>query len=287
MLKVKNLTFRYPHKAIPVFEGLDMDINSGGVYGLLGKNGAGKSTLLYLMAGLLTPGSGRVELFGVDTRQRRPQTMRDIFIVPEEFDLPPVSLKKYLRLNSQFYSNFSMEDLHRHLQTFDLDADMHLERLSMGQKKKVYMSFALACNTPLLLMDEPTNGLDIPGKASFRSFIASAMNDERAVVVSTHQVRDIQLLLDHVVIIDGSAVLLDASIPDVTRRLAFKIAHSPEQVATALYAQPSVQGMQIVTENTGSDETEVDLEMLFSMAMSHPETLRKIFPVKSKTEEQQ
>jgi len=286
MLKVKNLTFRYPHKATPVFEGLDMDIRAGGVYGLLGKNGAGKSTLLYLMAGLLTPESGKVELFGVDTRRRRPQTMRDIFIVPEEFDLPPVSLKKYLRLNSQFYPNFSMEDLHRHLQTFGLDADMHLERLSMGQKKKVYMSFALACNTPLLLMDEPTNGLDIPGKASFRSFIASAMNDERAVVVSTHQVRDIQLLLDHVVIIDGSTVLLDASMPDVTSRLSFKIAHSPEQVATALYAQPSVQGMQIVTENTGCDETEVDLEMLFSLAMSHPETLREIFPVEPKTEEQ-
>ena len=284
MLKVKNLTFCYPHKTIPVFEGLDMDIRAGGVYGLLGKNGAGKSTLLYLMAGLLTPRSGEVDLFGVNTRLRRPQTMRDIFIVPEEFDLPPVTLNKYLRLNSQFYPNFSMEDMRRHLQTFDLDTDMHLERLSMGQKKKVYMSFALACNTPLLLMDEPTNGLDIPGKASFRSFIASAMNDERAVVVSTHQVRDIELLLDHVVIIDGSTVVLDATMADVTRRLAFKIARDPQEVATALYAQPSVQGMQIVTENAGGDETEADLEMLFSLAMSHPEALRKIFHVESKTE---
>ena len=106
------------------------------IYGLLGRNGAGKSTLLYLMAGLLTPAKGRVCFNGVNTRERKPYTMSDIFIVPEEFMLPSVSLREYLKLNSHFYPRFSEEDLVRHLDTFDLTPDLNLGALSMGQKKK-------------------------------------------------------------------------------------------------------------------------------------------------------
>ena len=146
-------------------------LEKGRVYGLLGKNGVGKSTLLYLMCGLLTPKHGRVMYHGVDTRRRLPETLRDVFLVPEEFDLPAVSLVQFVELNSPFYPNFSKEDMMTYLHLFEMDWNIHLGGLSMGQKKKVFMSFALATHTSLLLMDEPTNGLDIMAKSQFRKFV--------------------------------------------------------------------------------------------------------------------
>ena len=192
------MTYCYPKAVRPVISGLDMELKPGGIYGLLGSNGAGKSTLLYLMGGLLRPQFGSVEFDGVSVWSRQPSTLADIFLVPEEFSLPSVRLDEFVRVNSPFYPRFSQEEMERYLLQFKLDPQIHLGRLSMGQKKKVFIAFALACNTSLLLMDEPTNGLDIPGKSEFRRTLVSAMSDERTVVISTHQVRDLDRVLDHV-----------------------------------------------------------------------------------------
>ena len=168
MIEVKNLFFSYGKRKQKVFDDFSLALDKGSVYGLLGKNGTGKSTLLYLMTGLLRPQAGRVLYKGVDVSMRYPLTLQDMFLVPEEFELPPVSLVSYIELNSSFYPRFSKEDMIKYLHYFEMDMDINLGSLSMGQKKKVFMSFALATNTSLLLMDEPTNGLDIPGKSQFR-----------------------------------------------------------------------------------------------------------------------
>ena len=215
MLQVENLTFSYARGKANTLSNFSLSIEKGKVYGLLGKNGAGKSTLLCLMSGLLTPKSGRVMYNDVDVRRRLPISLQDMFFVPEEFELPSVSLKSYVKCNASFYPRFSYEDMEEYLRMFGMDTDIHLGQLSMGQKKKVFMSFAFATNTSLLLMDEPTNGLDIPGKSQFRKMIAMGMSDERSIVVSTHQVRDIDRILDHVVIMNESSVLLDASVSEI------------------------------------------------------------------------
>ena len=85
----------------------------------------------------------------------------------------------------------------------------------MGQKKKVFMSFALATGTRFLLMDEPTNGLDIPSKSQFRKVIANNMTEDRTLIISTHQVHDVESLLDHIIIMNQSQLLLDASISNI------------------------------------------------------------------------
>ena len=203
MLEIKDITFSYGRHRPPVLNDFSANIRDGDIYGLLGRNGAGKSTLLYLAAGLLTPQSGHVYYNGTDTRFRRPSTLSDIFIVPEEFSLPNIRLREFLRLNSRFYPNFSLDDMRRHLDTFELESDLHLGSLSMGQKKKAFMCFALACNTSLLLLDEPTNGLDIPGKSRFRKFIVSSMTDDRTILISTHQVRDIDRILDMMLVMEN------------------------------------------------------------------------------------
>ncbi len=277
MLKVDNLTFSYSRRKPPVLDKFNLDLAPGGVYGLLGRNGAGKSTLLYLICGLLTPNSGKVTYQGVNTRLRRVATLNDMFIVPEEFSFPSISLRQYVGINSRFYPKFSQSDLESHLAKFDMPWDINLGVLSMGQKKKAYMCFALACNTSLLLMDEPTNGLDIPGKNSFRSFIASVINDERTIVISTHQVRDINSILDHIIIMDNRGTLLNESVASIAGRLLFTTTDNPAVASEALYSMPSLGGYSVILPNDGTGETDINLETLFELALSRPEALSDIF----------
>lgn len=277
MLQVENISFSYRRGKKDVLDDFSLSLEKGRVYGSLGKNGAGKSTLLYLMSGLLTPKHGKVIYHDVDVRRRLPITLQDMFLVPEEFELPAISLVSYVELNSPFYPRFSKEDMMRYLHFFEMEQDINLGALSMGQKKKVFMSFALATNTSLLLMDEPTNGLDIPGKSQFRKFIASGMSDDKTIVVSTHQVRDIDKILDHVLIMDNKHVMLDASTTDICRKLLFVESDNRELAQKALYALPSVQGNYLMLPNADGEESEINLELLFGAVLSSPGKIADMF----------
>ena len=277
MFLVEDLTFSYARGRENTLSNFSLSLEKGKVYGLLGKNGAGKSTLLYLMSGLLTPKSGRVLYHGVDVRRRLPLTLQDMFIVPEEFELPSVSLQSYVKLNAPFYPRFSEEDMKHYLALFDLNDKIHLGQLSMGQKKKVFMSFALAANTSLLLMDEPTNGLDIPGKSQFRKMIAAGMSDERTILISTHQVRDIDRILDHIVIMDNSHVMLDASVADICSRFSFVESDDRSLLSSAIYALPTLQGYLMMLPNEDDADTPINLELLFGAVLEHPERVAEMF----------
>lgn len=277
MVAVENLSFAYRKSKHAVLHDLSLTLEQGRVYGLLGTNGAGKSTLLYLMTGLLTPKSGRVLFHDTDVRRRLPITLQDMFLVPEEFELPSVSLVSYIKLNSPFYPRFSKEDMLRYLHYFDMDMDLNFGALSMGQKKKVFMSFALATNTSLLLMDEPTNGLDISGKSQFRKFIASGMADDKTILISTHQVRDIDKVLDHVLIMDDSRILLNEPTTRICEKLLFLENDSRELVASALFASPSLQGNALIVPNIGGEESEINIELLFNATLAVPGEIDKLF----------
>ncbi|MGN0049376.1 MAG: ATP-binding cassette domain-containing protein [Bacteroides sp.] len=284
MIQVKEISFAY-HRKQRVLDGFSLSLQPGRVYGLLGKNGAGKSTLLYLMSGLLVPACGQVLYRGVDVRRRLPQTLGDLFLVPEEFDLPAISLVSYIELNAPFYPRFSKEDMVTYLHLFDMNIDVHLGALSMGQKKKVFMCFALATHTSLLLMDEPTNGLDIPSKSQFRRFIASGMSDDRTILISTHQVRDIDRILDHVIIMDNRGVLLDASTADICSRFRFVESDDPALAEEAVYTLPSLQGHLMMLPNGSEAESELNLELLFGATLAHPDRMAALFHAKKEEEE--
>ena len=277
MIAVENLSFSYRKSKKAVLNDFSLSLSAGKIYGLLGKNGAGKSTLLYLMTGLLTPKTGRVMYRDIDVRRRLPVTLQDMFLVPEEFELPATSLITYVELNSPFYPNFSKEDMVRYLHYFELDMNLNLGALSMGQKKKVFMSFALATNTSLLIMDEPTNGLDIPGKSQFRKFIASGMTDDKTIIISTHQVRDIDKTLDHVVIVEDSKVLLDESIVRIGETLLFVETESRELQEKAVFVSPSIQGNFLMLPNTTNEESEINLELLFNATLAKPGEVTQLF----------
>ena len=276
MFTISNLTFSYNKRYGDLFHDFSLELNAGNVYGLLGKNGAGKSTLIYLMTGLLTPASGEVLMDGENVRKRLPKTMSDLFLVPEEFDLPRLSIKQYVSLNSPFYPRFSMEDMLRYLDIFEMggDLDVKLHALSMGQKKKVFMAFAFATNTRVLIMDEPTNGLDIPSKSQFRKLVTTCMSDDKMMLISTHQVRDISDILDHVTIIDQSRVLLNTSMADVTSRLAFRPLREGDQ---PIFVLQSPYGPLGAVPAHDCEETKVDLEMLFNATLQNPEAINQLF----------
>ena len=276
MLSINNISFSYNKRSGDLFHDFSLELNAGNVYGLLGKNGAGKSTLIYLMTGLLTPKSGEALLDGVNVRKRLPKTMSDIFLVPEEFELPRLSLKQYVDINAPFYPNFSKEDMQRYLDIFEMggDMDVKLHSLSMGQKKKVFMAFAFAANTHVLIMDEPTNGLDIPSKSQFRKLVTTGMTDDKLMLISTHQVRDISDILDHVTIIDQSRVLLNTSFADVMNKVAFRPLREGDQ---PLFVLQSPYGPLGAVPAKEGEETKVDLEMLFNATLQNPAAINQLF----------
>lgn len=136
MIKIEGVTFSYGKKA-SVFQDFSLKMEAGKVIGLLGKNGTGKSTLLYLMSGLLRPQSGSVWMKGIDVQKRLPITLEDMYLVPEEFTLPNLSLQQFVKVNAPFYPRFSQELLRTCLADFDLNEDIHLGELSMGQRKRL------------------------------------------------------------------------------------------------------------------------------------------------------
>lgn len=211
MLEIKNISFAYKGKNY-VQKDLSLTFSEGGVYGLLGKNGTGKSTLLYQMMGLLRPQQGEILVDGKNVCDRLPETMQQLFIVPEEYNMPNTTLSSYVKVLRPFYPNFDEQVLHDCLEVFDMPTEVNMQELSMGQKKKVYISLALATRTKVLLMDEPTNGLDIPAKSQFRKALARGMNDEQIIIISTHQVRDVEQLISHVTIINDNQVLMNEAL---------------------------------------------------------------------------
>ena len=278
MIKVENLSFTYPKSKHMVLHDFSFSLEAGRVYGLLGRNGAGKSTLLYLMTGLLTPKKGKIMYHDINVRSRLPMTLQDMFLVPEEFELPSISLKKYIDLNAPFYPNFSKEDMYKYLHCFEMDMDVNLGALSMGQKKKVFMSFALATNTSLLLMDEPTNGLDIPGKSQFRKFMALGMTDNKTIVISTHQIRDIDKMLDSVMIMDESRVLLNESTVHICEKLCFKESDDRSLIDKALFAVPSLHGNSLLLLNEHNEDSDINIELLFNAILAQPQKIANLFP---------
>lgn len=270
MIKIQDLSYKYSGATENVFDGLTLSFDEGKIYGLLGKNGVGKSTLLHLLSGLLMPRQGRILIDGQEPCLRQPSLQEEVFFVPDEFSLPAMSLARYVKYNVPFYPRFSQEIFRQCLQDFEIDMRSHLDKLSLGEKKRVLVSFALATQCSLLLMDEPTNGLDIPAKTLFRKLVARYMTDGQTIIVSTHQVHDVDALLDHIVILETptkrvkDSVLLDASIAELQERYAFQYRLMNEPCDDALYFEPTPQGRAVIVSNTTGEETTVNLELLFN-----------------------
>ncbi len=273
MLTVRQLNFYYPNSR-PVLKSINLDLHKGNIYGLFGKNGEGKSTLMKIMTGLLFPKSGTCALLGESTKKRNVEALQHVFFVPEDFELPSLSIATFEKVQSPFYPKFSKEQFYELIEEFKLSPANIISKLSFGQKKKVLIAFGLSTNTKVLLMDEPTNGLDIPSKSQFRKVMASAVDEGTCIVISTHQVRDLHSLINHVVILDNAHVVFNQSLETVSEGLWFGKALNPEE-PSILYSESSFGGKTILTRND-REETEVDLELLFNGVLSEPNKINTV-----------
>lgn len=279
MIRIENMSFIYPKGRRNIHTNLSLNLEENNIYGLLGKNGTGKSTLLYLIAGLLKPTKGTITMDAISdetgetvnhsTFERHPEVLRETFFVNEEYTLPPLTLDEWSNSLGGFYPTYSEEMFRQCLADFDITGNPKLTTLSMGQQKKIIISFALASGVKYLFMDEPTNGLDIPSKAQFRKVVSSCMTDERTIIISTHQVHDIEFLLDHIIIIDNDRLLLNASTGEITEKFTFEYRIPGSSMEGVIYQEPTLQGNATMAYRKSTDpETNLNLELLFNATVN-------------------
>lgn len=263
MVELNDIGFSY-NKKRPLFTDLNLQLTRGYIYGLLGKNGAGKTSLLKHISGLLYPHEGECLVFGYKARGRDPRALEDIYIIPEEFELPSASIDRYVKSNAPFYPKFSREQLDHYLAEFELLKDEKLSSMSHGQKKKFLIAFGLATNTRLLILDEPTNGLDIPSKSQFRKIMASVLDEDKLIIISTHQVRDLENLIDVVLVLDSGQIIFNHSIADISQKLRFvqdTRGFAPDEI---LYEESIGSRTAGIVKNSTETESRVDMEILFN-----------------------
>jgi len=276
MIELKNISFYY-NKKKPLFKDLTLSIETGKIYGLLGKNGAGKTTLLKNIAGLSFVKSGSSTVFGIESKLRKTEMYEGIFFLPEEVWLPDTTVKNYLKMYSTSWPDFNYDFFSYCLEEFEIKADSKLKNMSFGQRKKTAISFALATQSRLLILDEPTNGLDIPSKGKFRKLVTEIMNENRTIILSTHQVRDLETLIDTIIVLENSEILLNNNVEAICEMLYFKIMSSIENRNDVLYSDFTPRGYSAIMKNTTNEDSKIDLETLFNFCTQNPSGIKEIF----------
>lgn len=273
MVTIKDLSFSYG--ANPVLKNISMELLPGRIYGLLGENGVGKTTLLTLLCGLKKPQAGSIDISGFKPSDRKPEMLSDIYYLSDE--VMEISMKPMeFALNyGKFWNNFSMETFSQLLTIFEVPVDNRMDRMSAGQLKKTHISFALACACRLILMDEPTNGLDIPSKAQFRKALLQFTSEDSTVVISTHQVKDLENVIDPVIILDRQDVLLNASISEISEKVYFD--YGTEINPSALYSEIIPGGCIQVLPNADGRDSKVNIEALFNAVHKNKDWFKACF----------
>jgi ABC-2 type transport system ATP-binding protein len=277
MVNVQNVTFSYTKKT-ELLSNLSLQLEAGRIHGLLGKNGEGKSTLLKLISGLVFPKAGSIDTMGFNPVNRKPEMLREIYFLPEELPQLTLSIENYEKVYAPFYPNFNSEQFNSYLKEFDIDnKKFMLNKLSHGQKKKVFVAFGLATNTKLLLMDEPTNGLDIPSKGQFRRMVASNIDENRCLIISTHQVHDLDSLIDNIIVMEKHKIVFNQPIEAITKKLFFRVAERSEKDESVIYSEDTLRGLYQVCENKTGEESKLDIELLFNAVIINPTEISKLF----------
>ncbi len=244
-----------------VLKDLNWSLFTGKIYGLLGKNGAGKSTLLQCMCGLIYPGTGTIGVFDHEPRNKTPAFKSEIFLVPENFYLPDLPIPSLLTFHQSIYPNFDPHLFNQIINDFELDGTQHWKKLSMGQKKKLLIAFGIAARTKVLLFDEPTNGLDIPAKEQFAKVLSRTLDRRNIVVISTHHIKDVEYMLDHISILDAGQIKVDMSLDELSQK--FTISTYLDTSSRSLYQEKTLTGSRYLVNNDTGREGAIDIEMFY------------------------
>jgi len=280
MIHFEKVDFSYSPK-VKLLSDINLQFKPDHIHGLLGKNGEGKSTLLKLVAGLLFPQKGKVEVMNFTSCKRNAEMLREIYFLPEELPHHTLSIAQFEQVYAPFYPNFSVAQFEDCLKEFEITSkDWKMNKLSYGQKKKIFVAFGLATRTKILLMDEPTNGLDIPSKGQFRRMVASSLDENRCIIISTHQVRDLDSLIDYLIIMDNHEIALNETIGTITDRLFFCLQDADRIDTPVVYSENTLRGVYQVCENTYREDSKLDIELLFNAVCANKNRIQQIFNTK-------
>jgi ABC-2 type transport system ATP-binding protein len=266
MIAINDLSFAYS-KQQDLFKNLSLELKPGSITGLLGINGAGKTTLLKLLSGLLSNSNGNISVNDLKPFDRKVELLREIYFLPEEYKLPSVKISSFVKAQRGFYPKFDAEKFASILQDFELKSDSQIHKLSHGQKKKFLVSFALATNCTLLILDEPTNGLDIPSKAMFRRILAGSIDEQQLVVISTHQVKDVENLIDNIVILKDGSVVFHENTTTISEKLLFSSGRDADETS-GIYSEPIPGGYKSISRQSNGLASDLDIELLFNAVNS-------------------
>jgi ABC-2 type transport system ATP-binding protein len=266
VIEIKDIYFEYG-KGKLLFKGLSLSLKEGHIYGLLGKNGAGKSTLLKNIAGLVFPKSGKCLFRGVDVARRPVAVLEELYFLAEDFFVPALTPTQFMKSTAGFYPRFNKQEFRQYLELLNVDAELLMDKQSFGQQKKAMIAFGLATNTSLLIMDEPTNGLDIPSKIQFRKLIASVLTEDRCIIISTHQVRDLDSLIDTLLILEQQEILVNHALDEIVEKVSFGV-FADTKGLPVLYEERGGRGSAAILKNDSGAFTKVDLELLFNAVIS-------------------
>ena len=273
MLKVNNISFSYGN--VPCLEKITLNLEEGKIYGLLGENGVGKTTLLTLLCGLKKVQAGSIEVDGFEPYKRDPDFLAQQFYLPDEVWAPNSTALAFAKEKGVFWPDFSLDKFIAIMDIFEMDCAQKMNAMSAGQLKKTWIAFSLACSVKYLFLDEPTNGLDIPSKAQFRKALMSFTREDSTIVISTHQVRDLESIIDPIIILDKRDVLLNASVEEITAKLYFD--YGTTLNAESLYSEQLPGGFIQVYLNTTGEESKVNIEALFNTVHKNKELVKGIF----------
>ena len=234
MIEIKNLDFSY--KKTPVFHNINLTFKPGCIYGLLGENGVGKTTLLKIISGLQEPQLGSCTVDGHVSFTREPEFLQNIVFLPDEVTVPEDETPmKYVKSLAPFYPNYAYGTFLHLMQEMEVEPEKKFREMSYGQQKKSLIACTLSLGTDYVLLDEPTNGLDIPSKADFRALLSKRATEGTTIIISTHQVKDVENLIDPIIILTHDDVLLNSDVETITRKLSFSYDASPDP--EALYTE--------------------------------------------------
>ena len=273
MITIKDLEFSYGEKT--VLKNISMNLCEGRIYGLLGENGVGKTTLLTLLCGLKKAQHGTIDTDGRNSYDREPSLLSDQYYLSDEVPAMNMKAVEYAANYGKFWENFDMDKFMEVMAVLENDPQQKMTKMSFGQLKKTYIAFALACNAKYLFMDEPTNGLDIPSKAQFRKAVTKYTREDSVILISTHQVRDLENIIDPIIILDRQEVLLNATLEEISAKLYFD--YTNEKMDDALYCEMIPGGNIQVGINQWGRESKVNIEALFNTVHKHKELIKGIF----------
>lgn len=273
MIEIKDLAFSYGKT--PVLKSITTTLEEGRIYGLLGENGVGKTTLLTLLCGRKKVCSGSITTDGENPFDRTPTLLQNQFYLPDE--VLPVSMKAecFAKERGAFWPDYDHSKFLEIMKEFENDPAKKMNQMSAGQLKKTYISLALACGCKYIFMDEPTNGLDIPSKTQFRSAIMKYTSDDSTIVISTHQVRDLENIIDPIIILDRQDVLLNATVEEITSKLYFD--YGTQLHPESLYSEQLPGGFIQVYPNTTGEDSKINVEALFNAVHKNKELIKGMF----------